>query len=255
MRKLTFLIVLFCTTVWSQDYGFLSKESFKVTSKEFSKIKDTTFIITTYLESGEAFNDNNLENLSKSKDRYQQALFLDTINKKKSIVLRKMTEAEIKSLNKKFSDNIEKDKKNRKELKGKVIENLNLTDLNGNIYTLEDLKGKVIVLNFWFTKCAPCIKEIPDLNKMLQKHGTENVAYFAITFDEKEIVEEFIKKKQIDFTIIPEDTKTIEQFSIGFYPTNIIIDKEGKVKYVNEFFMKDMIEDMNKLIEKLLSKS
>lgn len=255
MRKLTFLCILFCSTVWSQEYDFLSKESFKVTSKEFSKVKDTTFVITTYLQSGEIFKNNTFEYMSKSKDRFQQELFLDTINKNKSIVLKKMTETEIKDLNKKFRDNIENDKKNRKNLKGKLIENLNLTDLKGKHYTLEELKGKVIVLNFWFTKCAPCIKEIPDLNEMIQKYGTENIAYFAITFDEKEIVEEFIKKKQIDFTIIPEDKNTIEQFSIGFYPTNIIIDKEGKVKYVNEFFMENMIEDMNKVIKKLISKS
>lgn len=255
MKKLSLFLVLFCSTVWSQDYDFLSKEYFKVTNKEFSKVKDTTFIITTYLESGEIFTNNTMEFYSKSKDRFQQILFLDTINKNKAIVLKKMTEAEIKELNKKFSDNIEKDKKNRKELKGKLIEELNLTDLNGKQYTLEDLKDKVVVLNFWFTKCAPCIKEIPDLNKMLQKYGTENVAYFAITFDDKEMIDEFVKKTQIDFTIIPEDRNTIDQFNIGFYPTNIILDKNGKVAYINDFFMKNMVEDMNKILKKLTSKS
>jgi len=259
MRKHTLLLLLFCLNAWSQDFDFLPKEYVKISNKDFFELKkkDSTFSITTFLDNGEVLNMNKIDSISKSKmsHKYVQLFFSDTLNKKGAIVLKKLTDSEIKERNKKFNDNIENDKKNRREIKGKLVENLNLTDLEGKVYTLEDLKGKIVVLNFWFTKCAPCVKEIPDLNKMIQKYGTEKVAYFAITFDNNALIDEFLKKHQVDFTIIPEDKKTIDQFNISFYPTNIVLDKEGKVVFVNDFFMKDMVEDMNKLIKKLLSKS
>lgn len=163
-----------------------------------------------------------------------------------------MSETEIKERNNLFQDKMKTDEKNRKEIKGKVLENINLTDINGKNYTSNDLKGKIVVVNFWFTKCAPCIKEMPDLNKLKEEFGTENIKYFAITYDSKELIEELLKKHQLDFTIIPSDKKTIEQFNVSFYPTNFILDKTGKVIYVNDFFMNDMIKEMKKTLKKIL---
>lgn len=149
-----------------------------------------------------------------------------------------------------FNDEIKK----RKDLKGMLVDSLALVDLEGNRYTMDELKGKVIVLNFWFTKCAPCIKEIPDLNKIKVTFGTEKVAYFAITFDNKEIVENFLEKTKIDFIVIPNDKKTIDQFKTQYFPTNLILDQKGEIVFVSDFFMKNMIEDMNKTLKKLTKK-
>jgi peroxiredoxin len=80
----------------------------------------------------------------------------------------------------------------------------------------------------------------------------KNVVFFAITFDEKEKVERFLKKFPIDFHVVPQGQKTIDQFGVSFFPTNIILNPEGTVVYVNEFFMKDMIKDMRKTIKKLV---
>jgi thiol-disulfide isomerase/thioredoxin len=163
-----------------------------------------------------------------------------------------MTKEELKEQSelgkKQFNDEIKK----RKYLKGLLVDSLSLVDLEGNRYTMQNLKGKVIVLNFWFTKCAPCIKEIPDLNKIKKTFGTENVAYFAITYDNKEIVDTFLEKIKIDFTVIPNDRKTIDQFKTQYFPTNLILDQKGEVVFVSDFFMRNMIEDMNKTIKKLL---
>lgn len=94
---------------------------------------------------------------------------------------------------------------------------------------MESLKGKIIVLNFWFTNCAPCIEEMPDLNKMKAKYQKEDVEFFAITFNKKDLITPFLEKIKLDYIIIPNDQNTIDDFQIKFFPTNILINKEGKL--------------------------
>ena len=124
--------------------------------------------------------------------------------------------------------------------------------MEGNKYSIESLRNKIIVLNFWFTNCAPCIKEMPDLNKMKEKYQKEDVVFFAITYNKKELVKPFLERTKLDFIIIPNDQKTIDDFQIKFFPTNILINKEGKVEFINETFVSNGIEIIDNKIEKLL---
>ena len=55
------------------------------------------------------------------------------------------------------------------------------------------------MLNFWFIGCKPCVAEIPDLNKIKEKFKDKDVAFFAVTFDSKKKLEEFVIKKPFDF--------------------------------------------------------
>src|SRR6185312_613814 len=62
-------------------------------------------------------------------------------------------------------------KKNDKVLKiGSEAPDFTVADLNGKMYKLSDLKGKTVVLNFWFTTCAPCVTEMPELNRLIEKY-------------------------------------------------------------------------------------
>ena len=178
--------------------------------------------------------------------------FVDSTHLKVIRLYQRLSKEAVKERNQTFQDKMKSDEKNRKNLIKTKVSELNLTDIHGKKYQLSDLKGKVVVLNFWYTTCAPCIKEIPDLNQMHADFKDKNVVFFAITFDEKEKVNRFLKKFHIDFLVVPQDQKTIDQFGISFFPTNIILNPEGTVVYVNEFFMKDMIKDMRKTIKKLV---
>src|SRR5690349_10846086 len=74
-------------------------------------------------------------------------------------------------------------------LKGKVLPPFLARDLNGNTVTLETLRGKVVYLNFWFLSCAPCIAEIPNLNRLYE--NTKNLpgfAFYTITYEPEEQV-------------------------------------------------------------------
>tara|TARA_B100001093_G_scaffold104218_1_gene96398 strand:+ start:437 stop:1003 length:567 start_codon:yes stop_codon:yes gene_type:complete len=108
-----------------------------------------------------------------------------------------------------------------------------VTNKNKKIF-LDDLKGQWIVINYWADWCPPCIKEIPELNALNEKHK-DNLKVFLYNFDRlegKELEEQLIKIKAEVPSIIT-DPQTIYNFSVpDALPVTFIIDKEGKLSSV-----------------------
>lgn len=106
-------------------------------------------------------------------------------------------------------------------------------DLNGTIYTLEDLKGKPIIINFWATWCPPCRAEMPSMNRAWAKVKDEGILMFAVNVGEKpETIAKFTDDIPIDFPIILDvDTKLSMAWGVRGMPTTYILDANGKVVY------------------------
>lgn len=102
-------------------------------------------------------------------------------------------------------------------------------DLNGKIYKLSDLKGKVVVLNFWFTKCGPCITEIPQLNTLASNFKNKDVVFLALTFNKKGVVKQFLETNPFQYTILANANDVIKMYGVNSYPTSIVINKKGEV--------------------------
>ncbi len=127
-----------------------------------------------------------------------------------------------------FRAKILKQQSVQSELIGKKAPDFELTDITGNKITSEDVKGKVVVLNFWFIACKPCIEEIPKLNIVHDKYkDNPNIVFASITFDQKDKVESFLIDTPIKYAVIPDSIGVINSFNIFAYPTNIVIDKNG----------------------------
>ena len=104
------------------------------------------------------------------------------------------------------------------------------TDLNGNVWTNESVKGKVMVLNIWYTGCGPCRKEMPELSEW--KNEMPEVMFFSSTHESAELAGPVLEKH--GFNWIPlVNKKQFRDFrgSKGF-PMTIIVDKEGVVRDV-----------------------
>ena len=103
-----------------------------------------------------------------------------------------------------------------------------MKDINGNIISSEDTKGKVVVLNFWFAACKPCIAEIPELNEVYETYKKDtNVVFASITFDNRDKVNSFLKKYPFQYPVVSDAKEVCDLFNATSYPTNIVIDKEG----------------------------
>lgn len=127
-----------------------------------------------------------------------------------------------------------------------------VTDIKGNTYTLEELKGKVVVLNFWFIGCAPCRIEIPGLNEMITHYDEEQVVFIAFALDAQEELENFLAESPFDYHIIPEAFDQAAAYSVQGYPTHVIIDKRGNVRSTLTGGSADRHKQIQPLIDRLL---
>lgn len=101
-------------------------------------------------------------------------------------------------------------------------------------YDFNYYKGrKVVVLNFWFTKCAPCIAELPDLNRVYNRYKDRaDIVFIAPTFEFAENIDSFLVDHQFDYAILPEAYEAIKNYKAMAYPLNVIIDFDGRIAFV-----------------------
>jgi len=104
-------------------------------------------------------------------------------------------------------------------------------ELNGKPTHLSDLRGKVVVLNFWATWCAPCVEETPALNRMHQLIASSGGTVLGISIDEDEAqYRKFLVDYQIKFPTFRDPSKNIaESYGTFGWPETFIIDREGNV--------------------------
>jgi len=117
------------------------------------------------------------------------------------------------------------------EYKNKVFPEFDLNTLMDKKFNSAELKGKPTMINFWFTRCAPCIDEMPVLNKIKEKYK-DDFNFIAITYEKKEDVEKFLKKHPFEFEHLIDAKDFTDQLGIKAYPMNLFLDKEGVLKYV-----------------------
>ena len=121
---------------------------------------------------------------------------------------------------------------------GKPFDNFQFTDLNGNIYTTENTKGKIIVFKFWYIHCQQCVAEIPSLNELVKKYkNRKDIIFISLAFDTNQELKKFLLKKTFNYIIVGNQKEYLmDELKISIYPTHMIVNKEGKVtKVVNSY--------------------
>jgi peroxiredoxin len=142
----------------------------------------------------------------------------------------------------------------RNSLLDKPVAGFKLKDLNEKQWNAKDLKGKIVVMNFWFTACKPCILEMPDLNELVKNNKDKPVVFLAPAPENDAQVKKFLKKYSFDYKIIPSSLEFITQLSVENFPTHLIIDKEGMVRQVFIGYANDIQKKIQTEIDLLLAK-
>ncbi|MGB4599294.1 MAG: TlpA disulfide reductase family protein [Trichlorobacter sp.] len=108
-----------------------------------------------------------------------------------------------------------------------------LTDLHGTKVSLSSLRGKVVLLNFWSTTCAPCVVEIPSLNDLYHEFRGQGLVVLGIALDPSEKpVRELTGKLKVEYPNLMDSEKDVYFDSYGLFgqPVSLIVDRNGVVR-------------------------
>ena len=117
------------------------------------------------------------------------------------------------------------------KMEGVEIPDFNFTDLNGKIYNKSSTKGKVVVLKCWFIHCVACVKEFPELNKLVDENqGRNDILFISLALDSKDSLLNFLKTKEFKYATVPNMMSYLtNKLNITQYPTHLLIDGNGKI--------------------------
>jgi thiol-disulfide isomerase/thioredoxin len=210
-----FAFVLVCATAQSQMTVFYNNKQFKVT--ENSIVKDTVDKTLAYEEWRELLYTGDY-NISPINPEDNNTYFR----------IKKMGDVE----REKFFSQTRKPEETSYFKTGKQFPFFKGMDMNEKPIDTKQLAGKVLVINFWFINCLPCRKEMPALNKLVSKYAKDSsIIFIAIARDKKPEIETFLKTTSLDYRIICDGENLVQKYGIEHFPTNLVINREGKIIY------------------------
>ena len=112
---------------------------------------------------------------------------------------------------------------------------LTLKTLQGRTVRLADYRGKVVLLNFWATWCAPCRAEMPELIKWQREYAGRGLQILGVTYPPTKLTEvrRLIREMSVNYPILIGDEKTKARFDKGeTLPLTVVIDREGRVREI-----------------------
>jgi thiol-disulfide isomerase/thioredoxin len=148
-------------------------------------------------------------------------------------------------------DDDEKSRKAHAELEGKPMPALEVSDWVNGPVTPEDMKGKVVVLDFYATWCGPCVAAIPHNNEMMEKYKDKGVLVVGVCTSKngQEKMEQQAKDKGIKYPIAKDPTLATQKgWRVMYYPTYAVVDRKGIVRVVGL-----QPEYVERVVEKLLA--
>jgi peroxiredoxin/outer membrane lipoprotein-sorting protein len=117
-----------------------------------------------------------------------------------------------------------------KDLSGELAPHFSLVDLNGKTHELDDLEGKVVLIDFWATWCPPCRKELPTVEKLHREFGQKGLVVLAITSEPEKVAKSFVKKHNYTFTVlIDPDGGVFDKYLVSSIPVMFVVDREGRI--------------------------
>ncbi len=159
---------------------------------------------------------------------YVEEVLIDSIKTNDSII----KTMGIKFISKeKASGGINRPKEKIYKYLNKELPAFTLKTIKGEEINLEALNDKPTVINLWFTRCKPCVEEIPVLNSLAKKYS-DKVNFISISSDNKETINAFLKTHEFNYIHIVNASNYLNEIGSYTYPKTIFIDKNGIIKRI-----------------------
>ena len=126
-------------------------------------------------------------------------------------------------------------------------------DLGGEVVRLQDLRGKVVLVDFWATWCEPCRRSLPIYSALQRKYGDALVVVAVSVDEEREKVDEFLKANQLQLRVVHDPEGAIaSRWEPPKMPTAWLIDREGVIRKVYEGFSESEGQAITRDLDALL---
>ena len=140
------------------------------------------------------------------------------------------------------------------EILGKLAYDFEATDLNGKPVKLADLKGQVVVMDFWYRTCSWCVKAMPQVNGLVDDFRAKPVAVLGMNTDRAKTDAEFVAKAMgLKYPTICVGDELPEEYGVRTFPTLVIIDKRGVVRDLQSGYSATLRADVGKVVRELLA--
>jgi len=127
----------------------------------------------------------------------------------------------------------EKNRVTLNELLGCKIPDFKVESIAGDKFSIRELEGKIVVINFWFGSCPPCLVELPALNRLADEYRSSEVVFIAFGRDSKQEILEFTKKHPFKYNLVSANEAQIKSYCLlGGWPMNLVADKNGILRYI-----------------------
>ena len=147
----------------------------------------------------------------------------------------------------------------RERVKEKAVKKINtkapsynLKSISGKSLQSKKMKHKIVVFSFFFTTSDASRRQIPQLNELKKIYKNKKIEFIAVALDEEYKVHKFLKMYPFNYEIIEDGKWIAKKFDIDLFPTNIIIDKKGKIQYYKTSYKEDLFKSMSFSLDKLL---
>jgi peroxiredoxin len=129
-----------------------------------------------------------------------------------------------------------------------------LPSIDGKTVALSQLRGKVVLLDFWATWCAPCRMAIPHLNTLYRTHRERELEIIGLSLDKgsPEMLKRFSVSMAIEYTIVMADDKVVKDYGISSIPTTYLIDRDGSITNKWVGFSQNLMSTISAETERLL---
>ncbi len=129
--------------------------------------------------------------------------------------------------------------------------------LEGDTVNLADLReNTVVVINFWFPSCAPCLMEFPHLNDVREQYKDDEVIFLAISVQgSEERIKRLLTYKPFHYEIVVSDFSIAQTYGVKLYPSNLVIDRQGMISFFKTGYREDIDVQLSQAIQEALGKN
>jgi len=121
---------------------------------------------------------------------------------------------------------------------GAVAPDFSLKSSSGKNLRLSEHRGEVVMINFWATWCGPCRQEMPLLNRLHEQYRKAGFTLLGVSVDDKpQAAQEMARQLSVGFPVLFDSEKQVSRrYDVDAMPTTLIIDRDGKVRYIHRGF-------------------